>query len=553
MKTESQPLIPARMLNEWTYCPRLAILEWVHGEFADNAYTLDGARKHRRVDRPSRSPPEEAAADEGPWRATSVWLESPGEGLAARMDVVEGANGEAWPVDTKRGRIPEVPEGAYEPERVQLCAQGLILGAGGRRCGRGYLYFADSRRRVEVVFDEALVERTRELARGLRACAEGGELPPPLAGSPKCVGCSLVGICLPDETALLARGEEGGVEPLRQLLASRVYATPLYVTDSRARVGVTKGRFRVKREAEVLAESRVRDTSQIAIFGRAQVSTQALRAAMDAGLPVCYFTFGGYFVGLARGHTHKNVVLRQAQYAVAGDDEASLAVARQIVRGKVRNQRTLLRRNHRGAGKVALRELRRLADAALDASDAGVLLGLEGAAAALYFRAFDGMLKTTGMAFDLHARNRRPPRDPVNALLSFVYSVLCKDCSAAALAVGLDPYLGFYHRPRYGKPALALDLMEELRPLIADSVVVSVINNGEVRESSFVMRGDGCNLTRAGRTAVLRAYERRLAQEIHHPLFGYRASWRRVIDIQARLLGRHLLGETPCYRPIETR
>jgi CRISPR-associated protein Cas1 len=274
---------------------------------------------------------------------------------------------------------------------------------------------------------------------------------------------------------------------------------------------------------------------------------------MDAGIPVCFFTFGGYFIGLAQGHAHKNVVLRQAQFGVAADAARALAVAREIVRSKIRNQRVMLRRNHPGIDKGALRELSRLANAARGAADDGVLLGLEGAAAAVYFRHFSGMLKGGGLDFELAGRNRRPPRDPVNALLSYVYSLLCKDATATALAVGLDPYLGMYHRPRYGKPALALDLMEELRPLVGDSVVATVINNGEVRPASFVTRADGCNLTPAGRAAVLGAYERRLGQEIRHPLFGYRASWRRVMEIQARLLGRHLLGEIPRYVPMETR
>ena len=552
---QETPLVPARMLNEWTYCQRLGVLEWVHGEFADNAFTVDGTRQHRRVDRPGRPAPDaQEPATDDPWQARSVYLEAESEGLVAKIDVVEGDEGETWPVDTKRGKLPDVPEGAYEPERVQLCAQGLILRAHGYRCERGFLYFAEARRRVEVTFETELVERTRELAASFRASAESGELPAPLEDSPKCRGCSLAGICLPDETWLLARGHEpNDGRRVRQLQSGQVYRVPLYVTESWARIGISKQVFQVKQDLEILAKVRIRDTSQIAIFGQAQVSTQALRAAMDRGIAVCYFTFGGYFVGLAQGHTHKNVVLRQAQYRVAGDDEASLKVAKQIVRSKARNQRTLLRRNHPAIDKAVLRELRRLADSARDARDFGVLLGIEGAAAALYFKHFTGMLKTDDLAFDFNGRNRRPPRDPVNALLSYVYGLLCKDTTAMALSIGLDPYMGLYHRPRYGKPALALDLMEELRPLGGDSVVVSLINNGEVRASSFVSRADGCNLTQHGRKALLRAYERRLEQEIRHPIFDYRASWRRIIEIQARLLGRHLLGEIPRYCPMETR
>ena len=555
-----RPLAPARMLNEWTYCPRLAILEWVHGEFAHNAYTLDGARRHRRVDRagPPLASNEVGSAGMDGWRTSALYLEAPAEGLVARLDVVESAGGELWPVDTKRGRVPDVPGGAYEPEQVQLCAQGLVLRAHGYRCERGYLYFVESRRRVEVRFDATLIARTRQLVVELRRTADGGELPQPLEDSPKCVGCSLAGICLPDETRFLRESGEPGPPirrgSLRQLLAPVSEARPLYVTDSSARVGVRKGLFRVTLPGgEKVAEVRVRETSQIAIFGRAQVSTQALRRAMDADIPVCFFTFGGYFAGLALGHSHKNALLRCAQHEVARGHRA-LEVARELVRSKIRNQRTLLRRNSDSVPPAALKELRRLAAAARSAASSATLLGLEGAAAALYFRHFHRMFKgDAALAFEPTTRNRRPPRDPVNALLSFVYSLLTRDCAVAARATGLDPYVGLYHRPRYGKPALALDLMEEMRPLVGDSVVLTAVNNVEVRPSSFVMRATGCNLTSSGRRAVLRAYERRLAQEIRHPLFGYATTWRRMLTIQARVLGRFLLGEIPRYVPAETR
>lgn len=158
-----------------------------------------------------------------------------------------------------------------------------------------------------------------------------------------------------------------------------------------------------------------------------------------------------------------------------------------------------------------------------------------------------------GGAFGFEHRNRRPPLDPVNCLLSYVYALLVKDCTATVFSVGFDPYLGFYHRPRFGRPALALDLAEEFRPLIGDSVVLNLINNGEVRPSHFVVRAGGVALTGPGRKAVLAAYERRLDTEIKHPTFGYTISYRRVLDVQARLLGAHLLGEVPGYVAFTTR
>ncbi len=577
----TQAPIPARMLNEWTYCPRLGILEWVHGEFAHSADTVDGAWKHRRADKPGPDLPKrgsrggaglepdaEAPQGDPPFQTRSLWLTAASEGITAKLDVVEVEGGEAVPVDTKRGRVPDIEGGVWEPERVQLCAQALVLREHGYRCERGFIYYADSRRRVEVPIDEALVDRTRSLAVAFRAAAEAGELPPPLESSRKCPRCSLVGICLPDETRLLAEaagrgtrtGEEEAAESEapRALLAPRLVGLPLYVSTQGARIGLSQGVFKVWcKGGDVLAEQRVRETSVIGVFGGVQVTTQALRAAMRAEIPVSYFSYGGWFSGIATAPVHKNVVLRQAQYAAAADETRCLAVARAIVRSKIRNQRTLLRRNHPSPDKRTLTELTRLARVALRAPDPGTLLGLEGSAARLYFEAFPGMLKSKegglGSGFDFKGRNRRPPRDPVNAMLSFAYSILARDLTATSTSVGLDPYLGLYHQPRYGKPALALDLMEEFRPLVADSVVLSAINNGAVTPGHFVSRANGCNLTNHGRKAFLAAYERRMDQLVTHPIFDYRASWRRVMDIQARLLGRHLLGEIPAYTPMETR
>ena len=217
----------------------------------------------------------------------------------------------------------------------------------------------------------------------------------------------------------------------------------------------------------------------------------------------------------------------------------------------------LLRRNARGDVSGTVAALRRLAEQARGADNFATLLGIEGTAARMYFAALPSMLAEPaapfGAEFSQLGRNRRPPPDPLNALLSFCYSMLTKDLVAITLGVGLDPYLGVYHRSRYGRPALALDLAEEFRPLIADSVVIGLLNNAEVTAADFLRRGGAVSLTADGRRAVLRAYERRLDTEIRHPVFGYRISYRRVMDVQARLLAGVLVGELPEYPPMVTR
>ena len=157
------------------------------------------------------------------------------------------------------------------------------------------------------------------------------------------------------------------------------------------------------------------------------------------------------------------------------------------------------------------------------------------------------------LGFDFRGRNRRPPTDPVNALLSFAYAMLTREWTVTLSAVGLDPYRGFFHQMRHGRPALALDMMEPFRPLVADSTVVMVINNGEVRPTDFVRTAVGCNLKAGGRKSFIAAFERRLAQEVTHPIFKYRISYRRLFEVQARLLVRYLAGEIPRYPNFLTR
>ena len=200
------PLLPARMVNEYQYCPRLAYLEWVQGEWAASSDTVEGRHAHRRVDKPSGDlPPPGEADEEERIHARSITLSSNRLGLIAKMDLVEGEGNHVTPVDYKRGKRPHVPQGAYEPERVQVCVQGMILEEHGYRCEEGVLYFAQSRERVRIPFDEELRALTRNAIDGLRLIAAGGTIPRPLKDSPKCPRCSLVGICLPDEVNFLKR------------------------------------------------------------------------------------------------------------------------------------------------------------------------------------------------------------------------------------------------------------------------------------------------------------------------------------------------------------
>jgi len=542
------------MLNEFAYCPRLSYLEWVQGEFEHSEDTLDGRFQHRRVDRPSGDLPDADSTEQTTIHARSVLLSDEELGAIARIDLVEAEGSRATPVDYKRGTVPNVPEGAYEPERVQLCVQGLLLRAHGYECDEGVIYFVKSRRRVRVLFDDDLVERTLDLLDGVRRMAVDGEMPPPLEDSPKCPRCSLVGICLPDEVTFL-NGSHYVVKPddVRRMAPARDDALPMYVQAQGGIVGKSGDNLTVRVRGEKIASARLLDVSNLSIFGNAQVTAQATREMLDRNIPICHFTYGGWLKGVTHGIGHKNVELRMSQFAAAGDRIRSLSIARELVIAKLRNSRVMLRRNHPDAPPAALKEIARLSRNARKADSLQTLLGIEGAAASVYFANFGAMIRSEDSEFDFRVRSRRPPRDPVNAVLSFLYSMLIKQALVSSILVGFDPYLGFYHQPKYGKPALALDLAEEFRPIVADSAALTLFNNGELQSADFVRRSGAVSLTQEGRKAVIRAFERRMDTLIRHPLFGYSISYRRIMEVQARLLGRHVLGELKKYPAFTTR
>lgn len=573
--------LPARMLNEFVYCPRLFFYEWVEQVFAHSADTVDGALRHEKLERKSDPlPPAEEAADR--IHARSVTLSSDTHRLIATIDLIEGGDGRVSPVDYKRGRPRDGDDGPepWDADVAQVVAQALILRDNGYACDEAVLYYDATKQRVRVPIDDARVQSVVGAVAGARALAQRGRIPPPLVDSPKCPRCSLVSICLPDETwaAAAIRAEASAQQlPLfdagpataedihaspdpddvRRLVPARDDLRPLYVTGHGLAVGKTGEVLQVKERGKLVQEVRLNEMSQLNVFGNVHLTAAALQGLCWADKPIAHFSYGGWFYGLTQGLGLKNVFLRRAQFRRADDGTFCLRVARQIVASKIRNQRTLLQRNHVEPPALVLKRLRRLAQEAAAADDLSSLLGIEGTAARMYFGEFDGMLKVEGddgfPPLELDGRNRRPPRDPVNALLSFAYSLLSKELTIVCHAVGFDPFIGFYHQPRFGRPALALDLMEMFRPLIADSAVLSAVNTRMVGPGDFVRAGRATGLSPAGRKGLIRAFEQRMDALVTHPLFGYRVSYRRVLEIQARLLARVLGGEIAIYPGFETR
>jgi CRISPR-associated protein Cas1 len=574
--------LPARMVNEFVYCPRLFYYEWVEGLFRPSADTEEGKLQHQRVDREGKGLPAPEELGEERIHSRSVTLASTAHRLIAKMDLIEVKDGVATPVDYKHGKPVETADGIqlWPADRAQLAVQGIILHANGYRSEEGIVYYAKTRQRVRVPFSRELMDETLRLAEQAWATAAAADAPPPLEDSPKCNGCSLAPLCLPDETNAL-REAPGDDEPVqlslfeapdssaprkrperavRRLVTARDELRPLYLNTQGLRVGKTGHLLQVREKEALRQEVRIGELCQVGLMGNIQLSTQAIQALCEAEVPVCYFSQGGWFYGITTGLSTKNVFLRKIQFRLADHEGFCLRLARRLVAGKIRNQRTMLLRNHIEPPAAALREMKQMAERAEGAAEMEELLGLEGNAARAYFGAFSGMIKAgqegeeaAPFRFDFNGRNRRPPRDPVNALLSLAYSVLTKDLTIACYAVGFDPMMGFYHQPRFGRPALALDLMEPFRPLIADSAVLNAVNTRMVTPEDFVAAGESVALTQEGRKNFYRAYELRMDSLVTHPLFEYRVSYRRLLEIQARLLARVLQGEIGEYPVFITR
>jgi CRISPR-associated protein Cas1 len=627
-EVEAQP-IPARMLNEFVYCQRLFYYEFVEGVFVESADTVRGSVIHKRVDSGNGSLPaakgkaeKKSAVEETPAtdksnepetiHSRSVQMGSDRLNVVAKMDLVEVRAGkvtgtevtngdqthvstnetgelspalEVCPVDYKAGAPKEGDEvnELWDTDKMQLGLQALILRDNGYTCNEGVIYYRATKQRVRLpITPELETWILQKIADARRVMT--GPIPAPLVNSPKCVRCSLAPVCLPDETRLLGRcvgtpeetssptevinriSQQTESEPPRRLIATRDDTRPLYLNTPGFRVGCKDEVLQVKDKDKVVDEVRLRDLSHVALFGNIQISTQAIQTLCEQEKPITYFSMGGWFYGITRGHEMKNVFLRMEQFRLARDEATCLSLARQFVHGKIRNHRTMLMRNHVEPPEPIILKLKRASEDALAAKSLEELLGIEGAAASQYFQHFSGMVKveedqipdaevnnTKQLTFNFATRNRRPPTDPVNAMLSLAYSMLAKDCTLAGLAVGFDPYIGFYHQPRFGRPAFGLDLMEEMRPLIAESVVLSCINNRVVTEKDFVCAGQAVNLTPPGRKRFFQMYEQRMSSLITHPLFEYKVSYRRALELQARLLAKTLTGEIAAYIPLLTR
>lgn len=331
---------------------------------------------------------------------------------------------------------------------------------------------------------------------------------------------------------------------------------PLYLQAPHGELGLAGEQLELRTDGAVTATAPIGEVSEVALIGNVAVTTPCLHVLLREGIPVSWHSTSGWFLGHTMGLSEGRLLLRRAQYRAAEDAGRSLAVARPLVAAKIHGQRLLIRRNHKGvvAPQLVLCRLERLEWDAERAESLDQLLGIEGSAAALYFRELGGLLvpSSPGWIAAFAGRRARPPSDPINAALSFSYALLARAVAVAVSAVGFDLQQGFLHQPRAGRPALALDLMEPLRPLVADSAVLTAINRGQLTASSFESTEAAVRLTSDGRRTLIRVFESRLDREVTPPSLPRTVTYRQWLHLQARHLGDLLTGtraDFPQLRP----
>lgn len=551
----SMPPMPVRRLQNFVYCPRLFYYQWVEDIFVENADTVEGASIHSKADAPTHLQDVENL-DLPPGRSIrSLQLENMELGLVGKIDILEGGEDGIEIVDYKKGAARRDEKGVRAPKEAdafQIAAYALLLKGEGRNAARGWIYYAADKRRVEVSLTAELLSSCIAKIAEARALAASGQCPPPLVDDPRCLHCSAYPVCLPNESAhWIASPHLKCPKELQPPRPPGDEGEIIVVQTPGASVGLRAGQIVVSTKSESLGKFPVEQVHAIYLYGAVQLTSQASVGLLERGVDVAYFSPAGRFLGLLRGLPASGVDTRLGQYKLFTEPSTRLKLASEIIRGKIHNQRVLLMRNGE-ASEHTIERLARLRDDTKYAASLQELMGIEGSAAALYFEAFPSMLREN-WAFHFTERNRRPPRDPVNALLSMGYSMLSKELSGVCHSVGFDPFLGFLHQPRYGRPALALDLMEEFRPLIADSVAINIINRGEIRESDFMYSASGVFLNEKGRRAFWENYFRRMDSEVSHPVFGYKMSYRRMLEVQARQLWRFVRGEAYDYTAFTTR
>lgn len=431
-----------------------------------------------------------------------------------------------------------------ESNRLQLALQGLCLRQMGYEVSEYAVYFTDHRKTIAVELSDVDFSHALEQVERTKALAQGMEAPAPLIEDRKCNWCSHISLCLPDENQ--------GRQTVRRILASNPDSQTVHLTVQGSRASLCKGRLVVTKGDERLGSVPLERVEALVVHGNIDVSSALIRNLAWNRQTVVWCSSSGRLYGWMLPADGPNGLARVRQHVLA--ETGYLPIASEIVSTKIYNQATMLRRH--SIDDVAVSRLRNLQSKPKSAHNLSDLFGIEGEAASIYFEYFGEMLNEdalAGLGAQWCGRIGRGAQDPINVLLNYAYGILTSECVRALVACGLDPHAGFLHSSSRNKPACALDLMEEFRPAVADSVVLTLINRREISSSDFFTLEGVASLKPSGRRAVVKAFERRIQTQFKHPTFGYTVSWRRAIEIQARMILGVVDGTQKRYKGIRIR
>ncbi|MGI8838434.1 MAG: type I-MYXAN CRISPR-associated endonuclease Cas1 [Pyrinomonadaceae bacterium] len=544
-------------LHALSYCERLFYLEEVENLRIADERVYAGRRLHVELER---------LEDEDEWLRLN--LESEKWGLMGKVDCVRRRDGMLIPYEHKRGRsavsATGMPE-AWASDRLQVIAYAaLVEEHSGRKVTEGRIRYHASNVMVRVPIDEeALEDLTMAIARA-RELQDTVERPPVTENERLCVKCSLAPVCLPEEArlaSLLSNPPRVELErPQLKLFPADDDRRTLHVITQGARVGRRGDRLEISAKDEPSQLHPVHEIGQVVLHGYAQISTQALRFCGQQEIGVHWVTTGGQYMGAWSSGTG-SVQRRIRQYKALTDPALCLRLAAKLAEARARGQLSFLLRASREAGRKsaevreAISSIRKLLSPMSRVASIGSLRGYEGSIGAHYFRALPQLIVAeAGEEMKPDGRNRRPPKDRCNALLSFGYALALKDVVNAILIVGLDPALGFYHQPRSQAPPLALDLLELFRVPLVDLPVIASINRRQWdADEDFTIAGEQVWLSDEGRRKFIRIYERRKADHWRHPVIRRSLSYSRLIELEVRLLEKEWMGEGGLFARMRLR
>jgi CRISP-associated protein Cas1 len=533
-------------LHALAYCPRLFYLEEVEELYTQDAAVFAGRRLHVELEKKEDEDWEE------------LFLESSELGLRGRVDALRTRDGQTIPYEHKRGRCRrddnDQPQ-AWDSDRIQILAYAYLLELSlDISITEGRIRYHADNVMVHIPLDETGRQDVRAAIDRAKILRASPCRPPVTDNERLCPPCSLAPVCLPEE-ARLSHDKEW--QPIR-LFPADDERQILHVLEPGTSIGKSGEQLKISRKKALVEKVPARQIGQVVLHSFSQISTQALYFCAEQGIGIHFVSGGGRYLG-SFDSRQGSIQRRLAQYAALSQPEQCLTLAKQLVTCRGQSQRKFLMRGKRNNDnnelQPAIDQMKAMLKQVASATSPASLLGIEGNLAALYFGAFDRLLlDTVPPEMHFNGRNRRPPLDRANALLSFGYSLLLKDIMNAILAVGLEPSLGFYHQPRTQAPPLALDLMEIFRVPLVDMVVITSINRGQwdIAED-FTRRGKQVWLSDSGRKKFVQAYERRKEESWKHPVTEYSLTYRRLLELEVRLLEKEWSGEGGLFAKLVVR